>query len=166
MPHRSIALVLVVSVSLTACGAFGICQPEVPCTTPTETHNHYYEDDDDSFALVALGTLAVVALFTGIAIARSGSDDKPDAPTPKVEPKDRVVYFAPSPSIGHEGEELRLQRMYVQGQVLARAGRCEGAVAIGRNIERSSPVYFAAYAADPSIAVCYPPAVNKLSTDN
>jgi hypothetical protein len=159
MPYRSIALALIISLSLSACGAFGICQPEVPCTTPTETHNHYYEDDDDSFAVIMLGTLAVVGLFTAVAIAKSKGDDKPDKPAAaKVEPKERVmVYFAPSPAIGHEGEELRLQRMYVQGQVLARTGRCEGATAIGRNIERSSPAYFATYASDPSLAICYPP---------
>jgi hypothetical protein len=119
---------------------------------------------------MAIGLVGVALLVGLIVVAkRSGGDDTKSSTPMAIAPRaadPSTMYFAPMPRVADEGEQLRLQRMYVQGQVLARAGRCDGALTLGRQIARSSPAYYAIYAVEPVISVCVNSAVNKLSTGN
>ncbi|HUS29507.1 MAG TPA: hypothetical protein VMZ53_13435 [Kofleriaceae bacterium] len=52
--------------------------------------------------------------------------------------------------------ELRLERMYAQAHLSARAGRCEAVTAIGKKLSVDDPAEYARYSSDHELAVCLP----------
>jgi hypothetical protein len=158
MSKRPVAAVLVglVSVSSVLSGCAGLCGPDATssaCSSSTtpEVHNHYYEDDDSEMLPIAITVASVALIATVIAIsnkndAPSAAPHRPESPQPAA-----YVIAAPTPE---NAAEIRLQRMYVQGHLSARAGRCEATIAIARQMARTAPDYYQTYAADPTIAAC------------
>ena len=163
MARRSVAALVIAATlaSLPGCvSAWSGCQNDVGkdvCGSPPKQTSSSRDDHTGTYVLLGVASVAVVLGI--IAIVRSGpphDETKPARPAPIPTVADsRARVFAPAPSgVADEAEQLRLQRMYVQGQVLARAGRCDGAQALGRQIARTSPDYYATYAAEPVIATC------------
>src|SRR3954465_4731934 len=145
MSVRLVALVLAGSLLFTGCG---------PIILGSDSSTYPQESHDDTGAALFFGTLGVVALISLIPVAGSppAQDAKEAAAAPAPRATGTIVYYAPSPAI--TDQQLALQRMYVQGQVLPRAGRCDGVQALGRKIAQTNPGYFQLYAVDPVIAPC------------
>lgn len=151
MSARLVASLVAVSLLVSACGPLVICSTDAPCAQASSSH-----DEDHSTAIV-LGTTLAVFLFAALAMTKASSSDEPKKAPAPIAPRaadPSTMVFAPMPPVTEEGEQLRLQRMYVQGEVLAHAGRCDGALSLGRQIARSSPGYYQVYAAEPVIAAC------------
>jgi hypothetical protein len=149
---------LVAAATLTACGPLVI---NTSADSPS-----YHDDHDDEVMVLSMLGIGLIATLVAVAVGHD-HDDGPAKQAPPIATRaadPSTMYFAPTPPVAADAEQLRLQRMYVQGQVLARAGRCDGALALGRQIARSSASYYAMYAVEPEISVCVNSAVNKLST--
>jgi hypothetical protein len=157
MLARLVAAVLAITIS-----GCGVCLQQEYCHTepapppPPTPRDHYDNGHDEAMLLLAVGTASVALVIGLIAIARH-TGKREEAPRIAPPPPKEVV-FAPIPTnAATEGDQLRLQRMYAQGQLLARIGRCDGVITIGRVIEQNDPAYYALFLAEPSIAGCVQP---------
>lgn len=126
----------------TTCTLGDLCWTSEPPPPSTES-----DDDDAAVAMITVG--AVVTAIALVAVLRHRNEEAPPSRgAPVAQP---VAYVVPP---GATDDEIRLQRMYIQGHLSARAGRCDAVIAIGNQMALKSPSYHERYAADPTIAVC------------
>ena len=144
---RRLALLTSFAVSATACSQ-GLCprstdtcivEPSPPAPSMPSNDSG---DSHDYILPVAVGATVLTAVLL-LAMRSNDREDKPAASGPP------PVRFASTPS------EDTIERMFVQGHALARAGRCDGVQSVGRNLARIAYEDFKRYTADPAIAVCY-----------
>ena len=127
------------------CGEETTTQSSWPSSNDSPSHSSEAPDYTGAIvaASVALTTVALIAVLRG----RKHDDEQEKAR----EQQQRQQAMAEA--------DLRLERMYAQARLSARAGRCEAVVAIGRKLAREQPEELERYASDREIAVCLPPPV-------
>lgn len=148
MPRRLVAVVALAAL-LPGCIA-GLCTSDYSnsCSSTTpEVHHHYHEDDDDTGTVLVGAALGTAALAAILLLARSGNDDA----APKAAPAPVYIVRGEVPT---DSDALRLERMFMQAHMSARAGRCEAARAITKHVLDTVPEHYDRYAADPAIARC------------
>jgi hypothetical protein len=128
-------------------GPGGICGEETTTQSSWPSSNdspsHSSESADYTGAIVAASMAVTAIALIAVLRGRSHNDDHEKVP------QQHAVTDA----------DLRLERMYAQAHLSARAGRCEAVVAIGKKLAREQPQELERYASDREIAVCLPPPV-------
>lgn len=149
-PHmlRRVAFVVLLAVTTTLSGCAGLFASGY-CDSSCEPRPSYSQDDHDYTIPVVVGLTAVIAAVALIARSSDGDRDRGQVAAAQSQATEPPVRFAGTPS------EERVDRMFAQGHMLARAGRCDGVQAIGRNLARISYEDFTRYVADPVLAPCY-----------
>jgi hypothetical protein len=109
-----------------------------PDSSPTQPQSH--EDTDYTGAIVTATALATAVALTAFFVAHRHDDDHEKS--------------APHATV--TDADMRLERMYAQAHLSARAGRCDAVVAIGKKLAREQPAEYERYAADRELAVCLP----------
>jgi hypothetical protein len=158
MLHRVAGIALLCSSLLAGCWTqTQTCSPlgcgpveTKPWPSSSSTSSSSYSPADDHSAVIALGALVTGVALMAVLIGRNGSD-KPETPKALAQAQPEVKYVL---SPAHGDADLRMQRMFVQGHISARAGRCDAVVAIGKKLAVDSPSYHERYVADPTIAPC------------
>jgi hypothetical protein len=136
MSRRLVALLVLVAMFATA------CIPQGQQTYGSPPHDWSSEDRSDHDLAIGLG---LGAAGLGLIIALLVMANRDHVAASAAEP----IVLSPA-----EAEQLRLQRMYARGEALARIGRCDGVISIGRVLAQNDPAYYAQYAANPTIAAC------------
>lgn len=166
MTRRLVASVVAIATLATGC-SFSLF--------PDSAGNYSRYDDngaEDVMLLLGLSSIMVAAIAGLIVVARNtGPSEEPAQNAAPPPPPPKEVVFAPMPTTAAtEGDQLRLQRMYAQGELLARVGRCQSVITIGRVIAAEDPVYYAQFSAVPAVASClaipFTGSVDKLSPRN
>ncbi|HEY4180467.1 MAG TPA: hypothetical protein VGM90_26670 [Kofleriaceae bacterium] len=150
-----------------------LCLAAVLLSTPacvTTTTTHWPSGDSESHTswdvsgsqesdhsgtgvVIGVGLLIATAVVIGLVVhANNSTPDEKFAAAPRPAPPHTVIAIAPSPHA--TDEDMVLQRMFVQGQLSASAGRCEATIAIARRMSVMDPSYYARYSSDPAIANC------------
>jgi hypothetical protein len=147
MFKRVVGIVLICSTSLVGCvttsqtctsGPIMACGPEHTSSWPQSSSQ---PESDNTGAIVGVAALVTAVALTAVLIGRSHNDDDDEKPAKHTAMTD---------------EELRLERMYAQAHLHARAGRCDAVAAIGRKLANEQPVEYERFAADRELAVCLP----------
>lgn len=135
----------------TTCTLGDICWESQTSSTPAPSSQR--EDEDHTGAIVAVSALVTaIALF---AVLHHRDDEaRPTAEARGGAARPVVAYIVPPATGAAGGDDIRLQRMYVQGHLSARAGRCDATIAIDKQLAATSASYHERYAADPTIAQC------------
>lgn len=131
---------------------FGLCsEPET--TTSLSVPSSSPQEDSHTGEIIAVGAAMTALALAVVLVKRGGGSDEAKRSVAPSEPA--PVYIVPA-ATSHTPtpHEARLQRMFVQGHLQARAGRCDAVVAIGKSIATTSPSYHDRYVADPTIARC------------
>lgn len=123
---------------LAAAATLSGCSSVLPVVaTGAYLEEHSTTSEADMFVPVALGAVAIVA---AIALMRRANDrDEPTSVT-----KSSMT-----------SDDARIERMFVQGRVLAAENNCAAVHGLGRAVERVAPEMAVAFTSDPGIARCY-----------
>ncbi len=157
--------------------------PDGHSTTTVHGYPPDNRDDHHAETAIVIGLGAVIATAVLVVLARRSGENRgetsstPPPPTARVTSFDRAAALEPAAMIGPPGvaevaaptvasveyvlppttdlDERRRQRMFVQGHMAARAGRCEATRAIANQLARTNTSFHALYVADPTIATCF-----------
>src|SRR5262245_50078487 len=143
MLHRLVGIALITSTLLGGCvmktqtctsGPVQICSESTsdwPASQPEPDHDH-------TGAILGATALVAAVALTAMIIHRSrDAEASQDAQHAAITDADR-----------------RMQRMFAQARLSARAGRCEAVVAIGKKLARESAADYERFAAEPELARC------------
>jgi len=147
---RFAAALLAVSTALTGCAGFTIG----PTDSTAQVYSSPEKDDSDFVLPLVLGATALIVVVALAVRADDDSDHTDKIGTGTAQPAaeaEMPARFAGAPDPDH------IERMFVQGHALARAGRCDGVHAIGRNVMKLSYADGVRYTRDPALAACYTP---------
>lgn len=146
MFKRIVGIVLICSTSLVGCvtttqtctsGPIMACGPEHTSDWPQSSPQ---QESDHTGAIVGVAALVTAVALTAVLVGRSHNDEEEK----------------PAKRVAMTDEELRLERMYAQAHLHARAGRCDAVAAIGRKLAREQPAEYERFASDRELAFCLP----------
>jgi hypothetical protein len=120
-----------------------ICGTETTTNTDDFPSQHHADDDGDATGAVITAAAVITALALTVFFIKHKNDDDNES-------ANRSQHRAMT------DEELRLERMYAQAHLSARAGRCEAVIAISKKLAVDSPAEYERFTSDRELSACLP----------